>query len=182
MDSHSENMSLTSLFRPMPETSPMAMTGFCTDVARKIDDADVIATRYGFVDKAHIKAWLGAHPGVTRRIKEERAVWESSGNIETKTRTLAATALTEGIPTHAQIMLNPDVPPGIRIDAFKELAKVAGVSGLAPVARVPGSGGQSADASGRFSVQIVFASENRVEAFTTREPPAVTIEAQVEEA
>ena len=156
----------------------MAMAGFCTDLARKIHTSETIAARYGFADKAGLKAWLAAHPAVVRRIKEEQAVWESSGNIEVKTRTLAGVALTEGIPTHAQIMLNPDVAPGIRIDAFKELAKVAGVSGLQPVARTAG-GGQTADAGGKFSVQIVFASTGQVESFTAREPPPL-IEAEVE--
>lgn len=168
---------ISELSRPLPETSPMTLTGLCTDLARKIDDPETIADRYGFIDKAHLKTWLLDHPGVYRRIKEEQAVWDSSGNVETKTRTLANIALVEGIPTHAGIMLNPENAPGIRIDAFKELAKVAGVSGLAPVARQ--AGGASADPSGKFSVQIVFASTGQVETFTTREPP--TIDAEITE-
>ena len=158
------------LARPIPETSPAALEALCTDCARRIHDGHVIADRYGYRDKDHLKAWLMEHPAVFRQIKELQAVWESAGNIETKTRTLAGYATAEAIPAITQIALNPDVAPTVRNDSFKELAKVAGVSGLQPIARTAGSS-QGADASGRFSVQIVFASTGQVESFTTREPP-----------
>jgi hypothetical protein len=158
------------LSRPLPETSPAALEAFCTDCARKIHDGHVIAERYGFADKTHLKTWLLEHPAVFRQIKELQAVWESAGNVETKARTLAGFATIEAIPSITQIALSPDIAPTVRNDSFKELAKVAGVSGLQPVARTAGNG-PGADAQGRFSVQIVFASQGRVESFTTHEPP-----------
>ena len=158
------------LFRPMPETSPQALEAFCTDCARKIHDGDVIADRYGFIDKDHLKTWLMDHPAVYRKIQELKAVWDSSANIEVKARTLAGYATVEVIPAITGIALNPDVAPGLRNDSFKEIARVAGVSGPPPVPR-DGSGGGGGDGSGKFSVQIVFASSGRVESFTTREPP-----------
>ncbi len=166
---------LDILGKPVPETSPQALAAFCNDMAQKIHPGETLASRYGFADRAHLKAWLMSHPVVWRKIEELKAVWESDDNVEARARKLAGLALIEAIPSHAQIMLNPDISPGVRIDAFKETARVAGVAGAPQVGRdgVPGG-----DAANRFSVQIVFASSGQVESFTTRRPTQATIDAE----
>jgi hypothetical protein len=156
------------LYRPLPETSPQALEALCTDCARKIHDGETLAERYNFRDKDHLKNWLLDHPAVYRKIKEIQAVWDSSVNIDVKARTLAGYAAVEVIPAITQIALNPDVAPGLRNDSFKEIARVAGVSGPPPIPRDGSGGGGGGD--GKFSVQIVFASQGRIESFTTREP------------
>ena len=162
------------IFRPLPEDSPQAMEAFCHDCARKIHDTETIAHRYGFGDKTGLKSWLSDHPVVFRKIKELRAIWESDANVEVRARTLAGYATIESIPTMTQIILNPDVAPGVRNDSFATMAKIGGVASPPPAPK-DGSGNNGVP-GGRFSVQIVFASTGQVESFTTREPPVIEME------
>jgi hypothetical protein len=144
-----------------PVMSHARRQAFTTDLARKIDLYPTIAVRYGFVDEQDMAEYLRARPELMRQVKQERAVWFSSENAEIRNRTLAQRATTELIPEAAQIGLNENINPSVRLEALNRLARIAGVDG--PGSRAGEGFSNAPDAGGRFSVQIVFSGANRTE-------------------
>src|SRR4029077_4791879 len=130
---------------------------FCIDTAQRIHDYDVIARRYGFGDEAGVGEFLRTPPPVGKRVKELRAVWESDESVELRLRKLAGHSLLEALPDTASIMFDKQVTPGVRLEALRAHARIAGVD-TPPHVPAGGAGGMGGGVGGggRFSVQIVF--------------------------
>lgn len=126
-----EVLDKTPVLAPAPELeSDAEIHSFVTDVAKKIHDPEVIAQRYGFPDALTMVGFIKDHPEIRRRIKVRRAIWESDDNAAERVRELARHALLEALPTTSSMMFDTTVPAGIRIDATKLHARMAGVDGI----------------------------------------------------
>ena len=122
--------------------------------------------------------FLQGHPPVVKRIKELRAVWESDESVELRLRKLAGHSLLEAIPDTASIMFDKQVTPGVRLEALRAHARIAGVD--SPPAQPHGGAAGGGAAGGRFSVQIVFNNAGKVETITASERHVKEIEAETE--
>jgi hypothetical protein len=109
------------------------------DLAQRIHTAETIAKRYGFQTEPRLKKWLGEHPTVVRQAAKLQAIVNSDRSAEERARLKATFATEELIAPMAAIAGNPTVPAGQRIDAFKQLNRVAGVDGM-PVSQKDGGG------------------------------------------
>jgi len=152
-----------------PHLSHARRQSFITDLARKIDTYDMIASRYGFTDCDDMGDYLRARPELRRMVKEERSAWFASENAEVRAKVLAQRAATELIPEAAQIGLNENINPSVRLEALNRLARIAGIDG-------PGTGrgehfSNAPDAGGRFSVSIVFQNAGKTETISVRDNP-----------
>jgi hypothetical protein len=164
-----------------PSMDKATLYAFCIDTAQRIHDYDVIARRYGFGDEAGMVEFLRAHPPVVKRVKELRAVWESDESVELRLRKLAGHSLLEALPDTASIMFDKQVTPGVRLEALRAHARIAGVD-TPPHIPAGGAGGMGGGGAGggRFSVQIVFNNSGRVETITASERHLKEIEGEAE--
>lgn len=120
------------------------------DMAAGIHEPAEIAVRYGFPDKAGLRAYLKNHPGVIANIRKAKALMESEEGSETRAR-LKAMQATEGlIASTANMAIDPRIPPQQRIDAFKQLSRVGGLDGSAAAQAAKGAGGPA------FTLNILF--------------------------
>lgn len=159
-----------------PSMDKATLYAFCVDTAQRIHEYDDIAKRYGFGSEARMIEFMRAHPPVIKRIKELRAVWESDESVELRLRKLAGHSLLEAIPDTASIMFDKQVTPGVRLEALRAHARIAGVDSPP---HVP-TGGAAGQVGGRFSVQIVFNNAGKVETITASERHVKEIEAETE--
>jgi hypothetical protein len=163
-----------------PDMDKATLYAFCIDTAQRIHDYDVIARRYGFGDEAGMVEFLRTHPPVVKRVKELRAVWESDESVELRLRKLAGHSLLEALPDTASIMFDKQVTPGVRLEALRAHARIAGVD-TPPHVPAGGAGGiGGGSGGGRFSVQIVFNNSGRVETITASERHLKEIESETE--
>jgi hypothetical protein len=161
-----------------PDMDKATLYAFCIDTAQRIHDYDVIARRYGFGDEAGMVEFLRTHPPVVKRVKELRAVWESDESVELRLRKLAGHSLLEALPDTASIMFDKQVTPGVRLEALRAHARIAGVD---TPPHIPAGGVQgSGQMGGRFSVQIVFNNAGKVETITASERHLKEIESETE--
>jgi hypothetical protein len=160
-----------------PEMDKSTLYAFCIDMAQRIHGYDTIARRYGFVDENMLVEFLRTHAPVVKRVKELRAVWESDESVELRLRKLAGHSLLEALPDTASIMFDRQVTPGVRLEALRAHARIAGVDS-------PPTQSSSNNATGgpgaRFSVQIVFNNAGKVETITASERHVKEIEAETE--
>src|SRR6185369_12731746 len=112
------------------------------DLAAKIHPPETIAARYGFIGVKGLRRYLAHHPQVVANIKKARAAIESDEGSEGRVRLKALQATEVLIAPTALIAMDPRVAPQQRIDAFKQLSRVAAVdgSGAAAAAAKAGSG------------------------------------------
>lgn len=114
----------------------------CNDVAQKIHPVEELAARYGLPDGESLVRYLKAHPPLLQRIKELRAIWESGGAIESRTRTLACHTALYGLPDVGAVLFDKVTPQSIKLETLKVLARIAGIDGLPPAQKGdPGLGG-----------------------------------------
>lgn len=161
-----------------PSMDKATLYAFCVDTAQRIHEYDDIAKRYGFGSEARMIEFMRAHPPVIKRIKELRAVWESDESVELRLRKLAGHSLLEAIPDTASIMFDKQVTPGVRLEALRAHARIAGVD--SPPHQAAGGAGGPGGAGARFSVQIVFNNAGKVETITATERHLKEIESEAE--
>lgn len=133
-----------------PQLTHQRRVAFITDVARKIDEYATIAMRYGFVDESDMADYIRKNKELRRAIKEERAIWYSGENSETRARELARRSTAECISDAANIALSETITPSVRLDAVRTLARIGGLDG-------PGRAQETypgAEGAARFSVVI----------------------------
>ena len=162
-----------------PEMDKSTLYAFCVDMAQRVHGYDTIARRYGFADENTLAEFLRATPPVVKRVKELRAVWESDESVELRLRKLAGHSLLEALPDTASIMFDKQVTPGVRLEALRAHARIAGVDSP-PHIPAGGAGGVGGAGAGRFSVQIVFNNSGKVETITASERHVKEIEAETE--
>lgn len=151
---------------------------FCVDMAQKVHPYETIARRYGFAGEQALVEFLQNTPPVVKRVKELRAVWESDESVELRLRKLAGHSLLEALPDTASIMFDKQVTPGVRLEALRAHARIAGVD--SPPHVPSGASGAAGQVGGRFSVQIVFNNSGKVETITASERHVKEIEAETE--
>lgn len=162
-----------------PEMDKSTLYAFCVDMAQKVHPYETIARRYGFAGEQALVEFLQATPPVVKRVKELRAVWESDESVEMRLRKLAGHSLLEALPDTASIMFDKQVTPGVRLEALRAHARIAGVDSP-PHAPAGGAAGGASAGAGRFSVQIVFNNSGKVETITASERHIKEIEAETE--
>lgn len=141
-----------------PQMTHQRRVAFITDVARKIDEYATIAMRYGFVDESDMADYIRKNKELRRAIKEERAIWYSGENSETRARELARRGTAECISEAASIGLNETITPSVRLDAVRTLARIAGMDGAGRAQETyPG-----AEGAARFSVNIHLGADKTV--------------------
>lgn len=148
-----------------PDMNSLTLQAFCNDVARQIHTPGELARRYGFASPRAARDWIDKRPPVHQMIKTIRAIWESEDNVENRIRAYAHHALLEAAPSNAQIMLDPSIHPTVRIDAMKETAKIAGLTGAPGLVRNK-DGTISAPGAAPFAVNIIFQNAGHTESFT----------------
>jgi hypothetical protein len=120
------------------------------DLAAKIHPRATIAQRYGFTGVGALLSYLSSHPQIVENVKKARAVIESDEGSETRVRLKALQATEVLIAPTAGIAMDPRVPPQQRIDAFKQLSRVAAVDGSAAAQAAKAGGGAA------FTLNILF--------------------------
>lgn len=125
----------------------------CYDLAQRIHEPATIARRYGLVDEGGLRRWLGAHPQVVVHTKKMKALLDSDMGTEERTRLKALYATEDLIIPMAVLAQDPNVTATQRIDAFKQLNRVAGVDGPGAAGKndVPGASGPSLVVNFHFS-------------------------------
>jgi hypothetical protein len=157
-----------------PEMTSATLFAFCNDIAQKVHTYETIARRYGFADPDHMGEYLASHLSITAKIKELRSVYFSDVSTELRLRKLAGHAVLSALPSTADMMFNTKAPESVRIDALKAHARIAGVDGIPAGAR--DAAAASAAQASRFSIEILFASNGRMETITTLQPNNPAIE------
>ena len=131
------------------------------DLAQRIHTTDTVAKRYGFGTEAKLKLWLAEHPTVVRQAAKLKAIVESDRSAEERARLKATFATEELIAPMAALAGDPRIPTGQRIDAFKQLNRVAGVDGMPAASKDGKEGGGT-----QFTINFQF-SGGRTESLTT---------------
>lgn len=138
----------TIVLGPPTELDDELIRGLIYDVAHRIHTYDTIARRYGFIDVADMKAFLNTHPQIVKEAQRLRAIVDGDQSAELRTRLKAAFATEDLIVPMAAICADGKIPPGTRIDAFKQLSRVAGIDGM------PATAKDGAAAGTQFSLTI----------------------------
>jgi hypothetical protein len=132
----------------------------CYDIALRIHDNAEIGRRYGLGHEAGLRSYLASHPAVFARARNLRALFDSDMSREERTRAKALAATEELIAPIAILAGDTGVPTAQRLDAFKQLNRVAGVDGMPPVSK------DGANAGTTFALTIAFA-DGRTEQIKT---------------
>jgi len=111
------------------------------DVAYRIHAPETIAVRYGFGTVDNLKQYLASHPQVTKETQRLRAIVDSDGSLEARARLKAGFASENLVPQIHGIASDPTKPAGVRIDAFKQLNRMAGLDGMPASAKDGGGSG-----------------------------------------
>ena len=154
---------------PNPFLDDALVSRLTYDIATGIHTGDMLATRYGFADRAALRRYLLRHPQVIVNAKKGRALVESDENTENRVRLRAMQATEDLIPATHNIALDPRIAPQQRIDAFKQLSRVSGLD--AGAAKAAGAGGPA------FTLNILFRNNPAEKLELTPEtplPPVVT--------
>jgi hypothetical protein len=120
------------------------------DLAAKIHPRATIAQRYGFNGIGGLLNYLSSHPQIVENVKKTRAIIESDEGSEGRVRLKALHATEALIPAAAGIAMDPRIAPQQRIDAFKQLSRVAAVDGSAAAAMAKAGSGAA------FTLNILF--------------------------
>jgi hypothetical protein len=135
---------------PDPQLDDALILRLQYDVAAKIHTYDEVATRYGLTNSAALWRYLKQHPGVVKGIKKLRATIESEEGAETRVRLKALLATEELIGPTAGIAIDPKHTAQSRIDAFKQVSRIAGVDGLSAALKAQQLSGN------QFTLNILF--------------------------
>ena len=159
--------------------TPALLMSFVYEVARKMHPPANIAARYGFADVPSMIAVIAANEALRERIKSERAVWNSSENLEHRLRVQHQLILHEAAHENAKPLFDPSTTVPQRVDLLKAIATVGGVHGM------PGGGGHGGpggEQGARWTIQMVFPNAGKMEEITLRSPPSPppTIEGEPE--
>lgn len=112
------------------------------DLACKIYPADEIAARYGFADKAALRAWIAAHPDFYPYVKRLQALNESDENVLERIKQKAAHALEDALPELHSIAKDPNTGAKEKIEAIKVKARLSGADAyVQPPKEGQGGGG-----------------------------------------
>jgi len=143
------------------------------DLAAKIHPKETIALRYGFNGVPGLFRYLSRHPQIVENVKKARALLYSDAGSEERVRLKALMATEDLIPAAAGIASDPRVAAQQRIDAFKQLSRVAAVDGSAAAAAQKAANGGAA-----FTLNILFRDKPEALNFTaenvTSDPPEVS--------
>lgn len=115
--------------------SAQEVHNFINDVAQRIHEPEVLAQRWGFPDACAMIEFIKNNSEIRRRIKLRRAIWDSDDNVQNRIREYAGHSLLEALPSTASMMFDSGSPAGVRIDATKLHARMAGVDGLPPLSK-----------------------------------------------
>lgn len=126
----------------------------CDDIAKDIDTPDDIAARYGLVDEAGLRAYLRSRPKLVAHAKKLKALNESSMGAEDRARLKAVYASELLIAHVAHIAGDKAIGAATRIDAFKQLNRMAGMDG-AGVAAKGAPGGPSGATPFSVTINII---------------------------
>lgn len=161
-----------STLDPNPALDDALILRLQYDLAAKIHPPETIAARYGFAGIKGLYQYLSHHPQVVANVKKARAAIESDEGSEGRVRLKALQATEVLIAPTALIAMDPRVAPQQRIDAFKQLSRVAAVDGSGAAAAAAKAGSGAA-----FTLNILFR-ENPEKLSFTADPdaaqPAVT--------
>jgi hypothetical protein len=145
------------------------------DLAIGIHLPDAIAQRYGLRDKEDLREYLRRHPQIVENARKAKALVDSNQSVEGRVRIKAMYATEDLIHTTHEIAQDIRTPMQQRLDAFKQLSRVAGVDGLRDKTPTTGSGGHS------FVLNILFTDETKtiqgtvVDSAQVAPPPMGTI-------
>lgn len=127
------------------------------DLALGIHLPDAIAQRYGLRDKENLREYLRRHPQIVENARKAKALVESNESVEGRVRVKAMYATEDLIHTTHEIAQDIRTPMQQRLDAFKQLSRVAGVDGLRDKSPTTGSGGGGHS----FVLNILFTDETK---------------------
>ena len=113
------------------------------DLALGIHLPDAIAQRYGLPDKKSLWEYLRRHPRIVEGARKMKALAESDQGVEERLRLKAMHATEDLIHTTHELAQDIRTPMQQRLDAFKQLSRVAGVDGLREKSATTGSGGHN---------------------------------------
>jgi hypothetical protein len=100
------------------------------DLAAKIHDYNEIAIRYGLGTDDRLFFYLARHPDIVAGVKKMKAMFESEHGVEGRIRLKAMEATERLVAPIANLALDGKVNAQQRIDALKQLSRIAGVDGL----------------------------------------------------
>lgn len=128
----------------------------CDDIAKNIDTADDIAARYGMDGRDGLKAYLRAHPKLVTYANKLKALNDSAMGSEDRAR-LKAVYASEALISHiAHIAGDKATNAAVRVDAFKQLNRMAGMDGAGSGAKSERGGGAGSGGNVPFSVTIIL--------------------------
>lgn len=107
---------------------------------------------------------LMASPGFGDRLREVASMWNSEENRDTRIRAKAAMVVEDGIPTLAAVLYDASMAIGSRLDAFKQLSKIAG----AEVAQADNTG-----TGGGFRITMNFGFQDSPQVIEGRTTPVL---------
>ena len=113
------------------------------DLALGIHLPDAIAQRYGLPDKKSLWEYLRRHPRIVEGARKMKALAESDQGVEERLRLKAMHATEDLIHTTHELAQDIRTPMQQRLDAFKQLSRVAGVDGLRDKSTTGSGGGHS---------------------------------------
>lgn len=161
----------TGLPVPMHEGSP-ALHAFISEVGEKIYGGEDLKRRYGLSTEELMR--LIARPAIRERIRERRAIWQSSASAEERLRAYSSIVAQEAIPVLDQFIHDNTLPATVRLDALREAMKGAGVGQRKEQAQGGGGGG----GLGGVSIQIILGDQTAK--FSTVELPVVDVSTVVD--
>jgi hypothetical protein len=139
---NSESVRLTTsiVLSENPQLDDALILRLQYDLALGIHLPDAIAQRYGLPDKKALWEYLRRHPRIVEGARKMKALAESDQGVEERLRLKAMHATEDLIHTTHELAQDIRTPMQQRLDAFKQLSRVAGVDGLRDKATT-GSGG-----------------------------------------
>jgi hypothetical protein len=101
------------------------------DLAGGLRELEDLGQHYGLGGEQGLRVFLAANPEFKKEAATLRALNKSDMSVQDRGRTKAAHASEELIVDIAAIAANPANAAPVRIDAFKQLNRMAGIDGIA---------------------------------------------------
>jgi len=114
-----------------PELDPRLRIPLLHDLAYGLHEPEDLGRRYGLGGIEGLKRFLHDNPEFRKEAQTLRALKSSDVSVPELGRTMAGHASIELVPDMAGIAADPKHSAAVRIDAFKQLNRMAGIDGVA---------------------------------------------------
>lgn len=138
------------------------LSAFITDVAQDIYSHTEICERYGVSYPAGMLDLI-RRPGIAKRIKERRAIWNSGESIQDRNRAYYGTVAMEGASKLDKLIQAGDTPPALVMEGITIASRNAGIYNSGGGGKVEGS----TQVGAQFAINIVFSGAGKTERIGT---------------